>query len=492
MRIRLIAATPLLLCIALPCPARAAVPRTIAFQGVLSSAGGAPKPDGHYTVSLKLFPALTGGTALWTEPSAGVDVTGGKGRFTATLGTPTAFGALAFDQPYWLEVQVSGEAAPMSPRLPLMSVPYALNTSSSLSLPYSGSASVVAPGAVLAITNGAAGPAIQGTSADYYGVLGQTNTGTAIVGKATTGTGVYGSTGAVARAGISGYNTYDAGGINQSSDGVYGYSLKGPGLHGVGRDGYGILGESGKDVGVVGKSPTWVGVWGQSTSSMGVMGLSSTWEGVHGESTGGTGVVGVSRDWVGTYGFSTNNNGVWGRSANGTGVYGSADGNGVGVYGISATGYAGWFQGRVRVGILEIAGGSDLAEKFAVDREAAPGTVMAIDPKHPGALCVAEGAYSRAVAGVISGANNLNAGMVLPDAGGALGAQPIAMTGRVWVRCTAAGGAIIPGDLLTTSDAAGKAMKVTDFDRAHGATIGKAMTALESGDGLVLALVSLQ
>jgi hypothetical protein len=35
-------------------------------------------------------------------------------------------------------------------------------------------------------------------------------------------------------------------------------------------------------------------------------------------------------------------------------------------------------------------------------------------------------------------------------------------------------------------------MKVTDHDRARGAIIGKAMTRLEEGTGLVLVLVSLQ
>ena len=49
------------------------------------------------------------------------------------------------------------------------------------------------------------------------------------------------------------------------------------------------------------------------------------------------------------------------------------------------------------------------------------------------------------------------------------------------------------GDLLTTSDMPGYAMKVTDYDRANGAIIGKAMTGLPAGDkGLVLVLVSLQ
>ncbi len=35
-------------------------------------------------------------------------------------------------------------------------------------------------------------------------------------------------------------------------------------------------------------------------------------------------------------------------------------------------------------------------------------------------------------------------------------------------------------------------MKVTDFTKAQGAILGKAMTSLEQGQGLVLVLVTLQ
>jgi len=44
--------------------------------------------------------------------------------------------------------------------------------------------------------------------------------------------------------------------------------------------------------------------------------------------------------------------------------------------------------------------------------------------------------------------------------------------------------------LLTTSDTPGHAMKVTDYPKAQGAIIGKAMSSLGQGRGLVLVLVS--
>jgi hypothetical protein len=53
-------------------------------------------------------------------------------------------------------------------------------------------------------------------------------------------------------------------------------------------------------------------------------------------------------------------------------------------------------------------------------------------------------------------------------------------------------GATSPGGLLTTSDISGYAIKVTDYDKAQGAIIGKAMTRLNEDRGQVLVLVALQ
>ena len=72
------------------------------------------------------------------------------------------------------------------------------------------------------------------------------------------------------------------------------------------------------------------------------------------------------------------------------------------------------------------------------------------------------------------------------------GAHPVALTGRVWTWCDASLAPITPGDLLTTSSRPGHAMNASDRDRAPGATLGKAMSSLESGQGLVLVLVNLQ
>lgn len=148
--------------------------------------------------------------------------------------------------------------------------------------------------------------------------------------------------------------------------------------------------------------------------------------------------------------------------------------------------------GTMKTNILQIAGGSDLAENFAVEDEVKPGMVVAIDPNNAGKLILARGAYNRQVAGIVSGANNLAAGMVLPNLDQSQNALPVALSGRVWVYADASKNPIKAGDLLTTSDTAGYAMKVTKYKRANGAIIGKAMTELRSGTGMVLVLVALQ
>lgn len=151
---------------------------------------------------------------------------------------------------------------------------------------------------------------------------------------------------------------------------------------------------------------------------------------------------------------------------------------------------------EVVVPILTVVGGSDIAEPFNVSGEEAPqpGMVVSIDPERTGELRVCTRAYDSTVAGIVSGAGGVKTGMTLKQDGtAATGKLPVALTGRVYCYVDAdAGGPVVPGDLLTTSDTPGHAMKVTDRARAGGATLGKAMSSLQAGKGLVLVLVSLQ
>ncbi|MFG0260673.1 MAG: hypothetical protein ACF8LK_10015 [Phycisphaerales bacterium JB041] len=157
------------------------------------------------------------------------------------------------------------------------------------------------------------------------------------------------------------------------------------------------------------------------------------------------------------------------------------------------------------VPILEIRGGADISEPFNVNVEGTrasagadspvqPGMIVAIDPDRIGELRICHDPYDSTVAGIISGAGGVATGMTLRQEGTiADGEHPVALTGRVWALCDAdINGSIRAGDLLTSSSTPGHAMKVCDAERAHGAIIGKAMSSLDSGKGLVLVLVSLQ
>jgi len=148
---------------------------------------------------------------------------------------------------------------------------------------------------------------------------------------------------------------------------------------------------------------------------------------------------------------------------------------------------------NTHVATLTIHGGADLAEPFPVsDRELEKGSVMVIDEDHPGRLKRCEAAYDTRVAGVLSGANGIHPGIALKQNGVLDQGENVALSGRVYVLADAAHAPIKPGDLLTTSDTPGHAMKVTDHARAQGAILGKAMSSLSHGKGLVLVLVTLQ
>jgi len=149
--------------------------------------------------------------------------------------------------------------------------------------------------------------------------------------------------------------------------------------------------------------------------------------------------------------------------------------------------------GNFSVCSLTIRGGCDLAEPFpTADEHLKKGAVMVIDARHPGQLKLSDHAYDTCVAGIISGAQGINPGISLHQEGVMESGQDIALSGRVYVQADATFGSIEPGDLLTTSDTPGHAMKVTDRARAQGAVLGKAMSSLAEGKGMVLMLVTLQ
>lgn len=149
-------------------------------------------------------------------------------------------------------------------------------------------------------------------------------------------------------------------------------------------------------------------------------------------------------------------------------------------------------DGTLFAKVLTITGGADIAEPFKMSEAGLPkGAVVIIDEENPGQLKLSTEPYDRRVAGVISGAGGVSPGLSLSQRGVMDGDQQVALTGRVFVQADTSNGPIKPGDLLTTSAKPGHAMKVTDHARAQGATLGKAMSALDERAGLVLVLVTL-
>jgi hypothetical protein len=137
---------------------------------------------------------------------------------------------------------------------------------------------------------------------------------------------------------------------------------------------------------------------------------------------------------------------------------------------------------------------ADLAEQFEIAGavEAVPGTVMAL--ASDGTLRPAAKAYDTCVVGVIAGGGRYRPGIVMDHRHAMPGGRrmPVAMVGKVGCRADARYGAIRVGDLLTSSPTEGCAMRAADPARAFGAVIGKALTPLADGVGMVEIVISLQ
>lgn len=137
----------------------AAVPHLIRYQGTAVDTQGTPL-EGPYTLTFRLYPAETGGTALWTETQPSVPLT--KGQFSILLGQITSLQSVDWTQPLWLSVQVNGEPE-LAPRQRITSVPLAV-TAERLAGPLATSslsddAHTLVPDGAIILWDGAACPA---------------------------------------------------------------------------------------------------------------------------------------------------------------------------------------------------------------------------------------------------------------------------------------------------------------------------------------------
>jgi hypothetical protein len=136
--------------------------------------------------------------------------------------------------------------------------------------------------------------------------------------------------------------------------------------------------------------------------------------------------------------------------------------------------------------------GADCAEHFTAENAASlePGTVVVLSDD--GSLKRSDIAYDTKVVGVVSGAGEHRAAITLDSALPLDSSVPLALNGKAFCKVNAESTSITVGDLLTTSDLPGHAMKASDPSRSFGAIIGKALRPLPAGRGLIPILVSLQ
>ncbi len=424
-----------------------AIGTSFTYQGQLKK-NGTPY-TGNANFSFLLYTASTGGTLLGTLDQNSVAVA--AGLFTTQLD----FGAVFDGNPRWLEIQaatgVEGFTV-LTPRQEIKSVPYAVRAENG------GPSQWTTNGTSIFYNGGSVGIGTSTPASKLDITAGTEDINPAFFKNNNTNFACF----ATQNIAANGFGWYDAWSARHYIGGSIGMGTFTPEakIHVTGTQ-YGIKATGSGSGGNFG-----IGVWGIGQGSI----LTGPAEGVLGESNYGDGVRGITSDsfWYGGYFANT-----------GGGTALKAD-------------------GLAEVRSLRILGGADIVEGFDARDDAdaggkpEPGTVLVIDEARAGELRASGAPYDRKVAGVVSGANGVAHGMKLGQGGALDGETLVAMTGRVYVKCSTENGAIRPGDLLTTSTTSGHAMRATDHALANGAVIGKAMSSLDARTGLVLVLVNLQ
>ena len=426
------------------------IPRKISFQGYLSTPSGVPV-TGEYVLDFAIYDSQVGGEQLWNDMDT-LEIS--NGQFHAYLGDNTPLpGSIFTGDIVWLETSVDGGM--ITERQPIVSSAYSFR-------------SLVADTSLYALSAGSAGDTLwQRKGDDVYRVLGNLGLGTSDI--------------------------YEYGRLTIEQGHDDWVSLRSEQNNNI----WHIHNPAEADRLEVGYERDGQHEWGlfviKNNGNVGIGTIDPARKmDVHGpieidlrEYSGPAGrdglVIEVSPD-NGSAMLITNapTYGFWSYSRNRL-----AD--------IEAD--AGLFHDMVTVPVLKITGGADIAEPFDCDERHVirPGMVMSIDSLNPGKLKIASERYDRRVAGIVSGAGGVNTGMVMGQEGSiADGEYPIALNGRVYCFADASYGSIECGDLLTTSNTPGHAMKVSDHSRSQGAVLGKAITTLKEGRGLILVLVTLQ
>jgi hypothetical protein len=535
--------TALVLCASLH---RAAAQGTaFTYQGRLDN--GTNPVNGSYDLTFALYSASSGGSQTGsTITNLAVGVT--NGLFVVT----NDFGSVYSGTPYWLQIGVRTNGAAtfqsLSPRQELTPTPYAVYAESSAATAlvsdpgtqnfFAGSdaGNAASPGAY---NTGVGNAALNVNTGSYNSALGNDSLAANTTGDANTAEGVFAlwknTTGANNTAIGADVMAYNQTGNFNTAIGTGALENGTVGSNNVAVGAYALLNSTEWDTVAVGYQAlendvagglfpggnTAVGYTAMQADTTGffntAIGFGALAENTNGAENVATGLGALEENLSGNnntaYGFSA-------LSANTTGTGNIAIGSqaGVNITTGSSNIYIGnagvssdnniirigtpgiqtqtYVSGQFYCNVITIQGGSDLAEPFEVSSAAAgeipEGSVVVIDEENPGHLKLSNRPYDTRVAGVLSGANGVHPGIQMQQQGLLEGGKNVALTGRVYVQADTSNGAIKPGDLLTTSSTPGRAMKVRNHAKAEGAILGKAMTGLKDGEGMVLVLVTLQ
>jgi len=237
----------------------------------------------------------------------------------------------------------------------------------------------------------------------------------------------------------------------------------------------------------------------------GVLGLHGygTDVGVSGNSNHGTGVDGTSDSGHGVYGYSDTGTGVEGRSDSGVPLKAQGLVNSTNLIEAWSWNAVLWDRefyvsnsGDVYIDGSYYDTGADFAEMMATSEGVTyePGDLLVIGPD--GKPLPSSVPNVTNLLGVYSTDPGFVGG--IGDDGDTRGKIPVAITGIVPVKASAENGAILPGDLLTSSSISGHAMKASPVTingitfYLPGTILGKALEPLEEGTGVILVLVTLQ
>ncbi len=336
----------LFLLLVLPFNIQAQIPRQISLQGLLTNADGSRMEDGALSVQFLIYESETGGTAKWTETQ---NIILKNSIFSTTLGKITPLD-IPFDRPYWVGIRIMGNSE-LTPRIALTSSPYSLGGNSSIL--------IIPDGQTFEIkdSSGIITHAFYSNGNSYH--KGKGYFSGIVIGDSSKSFGdtIYTSLSTNYESLSSSNNTLEesriGAKIGEGNIGLFGWSQSGFGVYGWSNQSYGLYGFSCELAGVYGTSLKGDGIRGHSDKGTGVIGFSQTGVGVFGMANGndgkGAGIMGETTGKIpAVFGEAAFGEGVKGISSSGNGIYGQSTFKD-GIVGESQYGYAGRFNGNVKI-----------------------------------------------------------------------------------------------------------------------------------------------